>query len=256
MGQCEAWVWCCPWGSVSVFGAATTSGRFEGRTARRLSTWTRDYLLKHCVDALDQCPHVVLAHSSTALIDTSGTVTQDVGYNLATASPSAPERFRSLLYEVGGDDDGGVIRMDVLRRAPLLGSYQHSDRTLTAGIALYGSFYQVPDWLYFRRDHAERAERAFKTVQAWCANLDPPVRRAAQSGDPPVRRIHLGLRHRDPAGSSDASRETECYRHLAGWLVSRASIRRGRYVPEQPSATGVSISSIDASVPRRERKVP
>jgi hypothetical protein len=68
------------------------------------------------VDALDQCPHVVLAHSSTALIDASGTVTQDVGYDLATASPSAPERFRSLLYEVGGDDDGGVIRMDVLRR--------------------------------------------------------------------------------------------------------------------------------------------
>jgi hypothetical protein len=121
--------------------------------------------------------------------------------------------------------------MDVLRRAPLLGSYQHpdSDQTLTAGIALYGP---------------------------WCANLDPPVRRAAQSGDPPVRRIHLGLRHRDPAGSSDASRETECYRHLAGWLASRASIRRGRYVPEQPPATGVSISSIGASVLRRERKVP
>lgn len=91
-----------PMGSVSVFGAATTSGRFEGRIARRLSTWTRDYLLKHCADALDQCPHVALTHSSTALIDAPGTVTQDVGYNLATASPSAPERFRSLLYEVGG----------------------------------------------------------------------------------------------------------------------------------------------------------
>ncbi len=27
-----------------MFGIATTSGRFERRTARRLSTWTRDYL--------------------------------------------------------------------------------------------------------------------------------------------------------------------------------------------------------------------
>ena len=68
--------------------------------------------------------------------------------------------------------------VDPLDQAPLPGSYQYSDRTLTAGIARYGSFYQVPDWLYFRRDH------------------------------------------------------------------------------EQPSATGVSISSIDASMPRRERKVP
>ena len=84
---------------------------------------------------------------------------------MATASPRAPERFRSLLYEAGGTTTDGVIRMDVLRRAPLLGSYHHSDRTLTAGLALHGPFYQVPDWLYFRRDHAERAERAFKTVR-------------------------------------------------------------------------------------------
>jgi hypothetical protein len=85
-----------------MFGGATTSGRFEGRTARRLSIWTRDYLLKHRVDALDQSPHAVLAHSWTALIDASGTVTQAVGYNLATASPIAQERFRSLPYEIGG----------------------------------------------------------------------------------------------------------------------------------------------------------
>ena len=88
-------------------------------------------LLKLCVDALDEFPHVVLAHSWTAVIDASGTVTKAVRYGLATASPSAPERFRSILYEVGGDDDGGVIRMDVLRRAPLLASYHHSDRTLS-----------------------------------------------------------------------------------------------------------------------------
>ena len=31
-------------GSVCVFGVAVASGRFERRTARRLSTWTRDYL--------------------------------------------------------------------------------------------------------------------------------------------------------------------------------------------------------------------
>jgi hypothetical protein len=53
-----------------------------------------------------------------------------------------------------------------------------------------------------------------------------------------------------------------------GWFEGRqlgARYRVGRYlrrdhaeraVPEQPSATGVSISSIDTSVPRRERKVP
>ena len=52
------------------------------------------------------------------LVNASGAITKAVRYGLATSSPSAPERFRSMLYEVGGDDDGGVIRMDVLRRAP------------------------------------------------------------------------------------------------------------------------------------------
>ena len=106
-------------------------------------------LLKRCVDALEEFPRVILAHSWTALIDASGAITKAVRYGLATSSPSAPERFRSMLYEVGGDDDGGVIRMDVLRRAPLVGSYYHSDRTQVAGMALYGPFYHVPDWLYF-----------------------------------------------------------------------------------------------------------
>lgn len=31
-------------GSVRMFGIAATSGRYERRTARRLSTWTREYL--------------------------------------------------------------------------------------------------------------------------------------------------------------------------------------------------------------------
>ena len=218
--------------------------------------YARD-LLKRCVDALDEFPDVVLAHSWTAVIDASGTVTQAVRYGLATASPSAPERFRSLLYEVGGDDDGGVIRMDVLRRAPLLASYHHSDRTLTAGFALYGRFYQVPDWLYFRRDHAERAERAFKTVRPWCANLDP--HRSDPLRNPAIRlyaEYVWGYVTAIRGAPLTPAEKRACYRHLAGWLTSRANIRRGRYVPEPPSADGVSIPAIDATVPRRGRMVP
>jgi glycosyltransferase involved in cell wall biosynthesis len=214
--------------------------------------YARD-LLERCVEALDQFPHVVLAHSWTALIDGSGAVTKAVRYGLDTASPSAPERFRSLLYEVGGDDDGGVIRMDVLRRAPLHGSYYHADRTLVAGLVLNGPFYQVPDWLYFRRDHDERAERAFKTARAWCANLEP--RRSDALRNPAVRLYteyvwgFVTAIRRAPLTSAE---RRECYRHLAGWLSNRAKVTRGRYVPEAPTAAGVSVSSLEANVPGRE----
>jgi len=203
--------------------------------------YARD-LLKRCVDALDQLPHVVLAHSWTATIDGSGALKGAIEYSLATASPSAPERFRSLLFASGGDDTAGIIRMSVLRQTPLLASYHHSDRALSATLGLYGPFYQVPDWLYFRRDHPERAQRAFKTVRAWCANLDP--RRADPLRHPVIRLYaeYVGgfvaaIRHA-PLSSAE---KRECYYHLAHWLASRDIPGRTRRVTDQSYVAHVVI---------------
>src|SRR3984957_2472241 len=146
--------------------------------------YARD-LLKLCVEALDEYPHVVLAHAWTAIIDGSGTVVQTVEYPLDMANPRAPERFRSALFAPGGDDTGGVMRTAILRKTPLHGSYHHADRTVIPDVCLYGPFYHVPDWLYFRRDHPGRFERASKTMRNRCANLDP--RRAGRLRNPAAR---------------------------------------------------------------------
>ena len=209
--------------------------------------YARD-LLQRCVEALDKDPHVVLAHSWTATVDGHGDIIAPIRYTLATASPSAPERFRSMLYEPGGDDDGGVIRMSVLQRTTLLGSYHHSDRTLVAELALQGPFTQVPDWLYFRRDHPARAERAFVTVRSWCANLDP--RRSSALRNPTIRLYgeyvwaYADAIRRAPLSRTD---KLECYWQLLCWLPRRFSLRRGRYIAEQPVVENVTLP-IDAVV--------
>ena len=214
--------------------------------------YARD-LLKRCVDALDEFPHVVLAHSWTATIDGSGAA-RAVKYSLATASPSAPERFRSLLFADGGDDSEGVIRLSAFRRTPLLGSYHHSDRTLSAELGLYGPFYHVPDWLYFRRDHDERAERAFKTVRAWCANLDPG--RADPLRNPAVRLYaeyvggFVSAIRRAPLSSVE---KRKCYFYLMQWLAGRNLPGRARRVIGQPYADEVVIP-VDALVAGRENR--
>src|ERR1700744_966024 len=134
--------------------------------------YARD-LLKRCIEALDEYPHVVLAHSWMAMIDDSGTVTEAAEYPVDTACPRTPERFRNMLLgNKWSDDIGGVMRTEVLRRTALHGSYHYADRAIQAEIGLYGPFYQVPDWLYFRRDHPDRAERACPTIRTRCANMD------------------------------------------------------------------------------------
>lgn len=184
--------------------------------------YARD-LLQSCVDALDENPHVVLAHSWTAMVDGSGAVEKKVEYPLATASLHAPERFRSMLFADGGDDVYGVVRANILRRTALHGSHHHADRTITTEMALQGPFYQVPDWLYFRREHPGRQERRYTTVRTRCANMDP--RRADRIRHPAVRLYaeyilaYVAAIRRAPLSHADRQ---ECYRCLAQWLTSRA----------------------------------
>jgi glycosyltransferase involved in cell wall biosynthesis len=210
--------------------------------------YARD-LLRYCIDALDQNPHVVLAHSWTAMIDSSGTVTKMVEYPLATASMSAPERFRSALFANGGDDTGGIIRTAVLRRTPLHGSYHHADRTVITEVGLYGPFYQIPDWLYFRRDHPERAERACPTMRSRCANMDP--RRADRLRNPAARLYgeyvwaYVAAIRRAPLSAADRS---ECYRSLAQWAASRAWPGRTKD-SEPPASVAPRPVSVKAIVP-------
>jgi glycosyltransferase involved in cell wall biosynthesis len=214
--------------------------------------YARD-LIKSCVQALDEHQDVVLSHSWTAMIDGSGAVTNALEYPLATASEEAPERFRSMLFDDGGDDDGGVIRTEILRRVAPKNSYHHADRTIITEIGLYGPFYHVKDWLYFRRDHPERAERACPTVRSRCANMDP--RRAGQLRHP-VARLYgeyvwayiAGIR-RAPLSAAD---KRECYRYLAQWLSSRARPGGGaRQAAEQNGAPAPPLL-VDAVVPGRQ----
>lgn len=212
--------------------------------------YARD-LLERCVTALDEHPEVVLAHSWTAMVDGDGKLFQLNAYPLTTSAPRAPERFRSLLNESGGDDDGGVIRKEALLRTAMKESYHHADRTIIAELALFGPFYQVPDWLYFRRDHPDRAERACVGVRARCANMDPC--RADRLRHPVPRLfaeyIWAYARMIRKAPLTPAERR-ECYRYLAEWITRRT--RPHRFVAaESPVAAEHPNIDVDALVPGR-----
>jgi glycosyltransferase involved in cell wall biosynthesis len=183
--------------------------------------YSRD-LLRLSIAALDEHPQVVLAHSWSAIVDTSGTVTELLQYPVNTAAGRAPDRFRSMLFDGWGDDDGGVIRMDVLRKVTAHGSYHFADRTFTAEIALYGPFYMVPDWLFFRRCHPGQAG-GLPSVRERCIRLDP--RRANRLTNPAARLYgeyiwgYIRAIHRAPLTLAE---RRECYQVLAQWAAGRA----------------------------------
>ncbi|TNC28611.1 glycosyltransferase family 2 protein [Amycolatopsis alkalitolerans] len=214
----------------------------------------RDLLLR-CVEALDERPEMILAHSWNAIIDENSRVTQPFDYTLRTDSPHAPTRFRSLLLEPGGDDFYGVIRSDVLRRVKPHNSYHHADRTFVAAVTLQGPFFQVPELLYFRRDHPTRAERANPTMRKRCANLDP--KRANRFRHPMVRLLgeyvlgFAGAIQRAPLSPAD---RRDCYRYLVEWLTARARPGSGERIEDRPPVEFTGFD-IDAVVPGREGRV-
>ena len=144
-------------------------------------------LVRRCVEALEEHPEAVLAHAWDAFVDEHGTVSDPVPYLLDTADPRPSVRLRSLLHVSGGNDIYGVIRREALEAVGPMDSYHNADRTFVAALGLLGPFHQVPEVLYFRRDHPQRAERS-GSRRIRSANLDP---RRGNRLTHPMARLYL-----------------------------------------------------------------
>jgi glycosyltransferase involved in cell wall biosynthesis len=119
-----------------------------------------DFLLR-CVEVLDQDASVVLCYPRARHIDEHGKFMQDYDAkrnplpDMSTDSPKPQERFHDLIlvnhwcFQIFG-----VMRASTLRITPLIGNYAASDRILLARIGLLGRFYEIPEYLFFRRRHS------------------------------------------------------------------------------------------------------
>jgi glycosyltransferase involved in cell wall biosynthesis len=190
-------------------------------------------LLERCVAVLESDPEPVLVHSLEAQIDERGEIvttrivtTETRSADTANPHPSA--RLHNLLRVPGVPDIYGVIRTEVLRRVDPHGTYPNADRALVASLCLQGPFRQVPEILYFRRDHAGRASRA-PSRRARAAALDPVRWNRWRH---PMIRLHV----EDVLGYLTAIRQAHlgviesarCLAAVTGWVVSRPWTRRVR----------------------------
>ena len=111
-------------------------------------------MIEKCVDVLDRHPDVVLCYPNAKLVDGEGKLLSHYDDVLDLQEDRASRRFIRLLSTIRlAHQHLGVIRCDALRRTALHQSFMAADINFLAELSLYGKFYQVPEYLLFRRMH-------------------------------------------------------------------------------------------------------
>lgn len=114
--------------------------------------------LARCVEVLDRDPAVVLCYPRASIIDESGRVLRDYDVDLHLPWTRPSQRLHGYFLAHGEFHPiFGVLRRQALADTPLIADYVGSDLVLMARLALRGQFYEVPDRLFLRREHAGRS---------------------------------------------------------------------------------------------------
>jgi glycosyltransferase involved in cell wall biosynthesis len=109
--------------------------------------------LERCVDALERDPDAVLAYPRTRIIGEDGEPIEDYAPELASDASDPAVRFEALLQYHKCFQVFGVIRRDALEQTGRIGLYAHGDGVLLAHLGLLGRFAEIPEFLFFPREH-------------------------------------------------------------------------------------------------------
>ncbi|MGQ0571211.1 MAG: glycosyltransferase family 2 protein [Armatimonadota bacterium] len=178
-------------------------------------TYTPDFLAR-CVEVLDHDASAVLCCSRTMFIDEHGTIAGQYPLRLKTDSPVPHERFRELIlihhwcYPIFG-----VIRSNTLKMTPLMGYFSSADRVLLARLGLLGRFHEIPEYLFFYREHGGQSTRVFPTRHLRAPWFAPSLDGRIIFPDWRIFAEYRAAIRDAPLRPSDRA---HCYLHLACWL--------------------------------------
>ena len=121
-------------------------------------------LLERCVETLNKMPDVALRYMNTTYINENGISTRKHIERPDLVDESELRRFRSFFdYHIHPNECNpvlGLFRKNILKNTPLIGDYPASDMILLGEAVLNGKFHEIPQSLFFRRDHPLSSVRA------------------------------------------------------------------------------------------------
>jgi glycosyltransferase involved in cell wall biosynthesis len=131
--------------------------------------------LERCVEVLDRELSTILVYPKTKLIDERGQIISEYDDGLHLQSSRASERFISALGVDLVNVIYGLIRAASLRKTAMIGNFIGADTALIAELALYGKFWEIPEFLFYRRIHGG-AYSQLKSIDQQQNFFDPNTR--------------------------------------------------------------------------------
>lgn len=170
-----------------------------------------------CVAVLEEQPEVILCYSRTKAINDQGEVLREYPAKPGGHASQPSQRF----YEFVCIPHPcvavfGLIRRDALAQTPLIGNYSASDRPLLAELSLMGQFFELPEYLFFYRNHPQQSWQAHPIWRArQDAWFDPAKRDKLAFPHWRLLREHWKAIHKVPLGFYEKVR---CYVYMAWWV--------------------------------------
>jgi glycosyltransferase involved in cell wall biosynthesis len=130
--------------------------------------WHPEMLAKS-VAVLEADPNVVVCYPRVVLIDATGVEIKRYEDELHLQQSDPAQRFLKVMDELRlVNHHLGVLRTDAIRKTSMYGTHVGADVGFVAEMSLYGTFFQLPEHLIFRRFHPDSSswERKSKEHQA------------------------------------------------------------------------------------------
>lgn len=115
-----------------------------------------------CMEVFEAAPATVaLVYARTKIIDHDGGVIREHDDNLDIRDDRPHRRLAILVHNiVMANAQFGLIRRAALDRSRLVAAFPTSDYVLMAELAMVGEFWEIPEFLFFRREHAAMSRKA------------------------------------------------------------------------------------------------
>lgn len=176
-----------------------------------------DYISK-CLKVLDNDESIILCNSKVKFIDKLGDVIEDHKIELKNVnSPNPQDRFGELIYlDHWCFNVFGLIRSDSLKKTSLIKAYPGSDRALLVELGLLGRFHEIPEYLFFNRDHTERSTKAYPDIHFRTGWFD-----TSKEGQISLPQWIIFFEYFKSINNFPQGLFSRlcCYRHLGNWMV-------------------------------------